>query len=234
MKIYTPRDRSRRLQPALLSLNELFHTTSVKYSMKFNIFVWLSSCIVFINAHVYAQDSLESKSVLVLDLGAGIGALQNVASVISFDVRWRTGHQMLSAQCIDAKEIGFNIPIFHLLFPKPRERTTAISVLYGRVHYFHLKRMLFPLFPLAAFFRRETDYSVSASIGVSVCYNLLRYENLIEGENIGIRNVTIGVPVQVELAQQIVDNVSYVHRLQYQWSKRRDVWGIQWGLQAYF
>ena len=192
-------------------------------------------CISTTTLTLRAQDSTSEESARWFDASTGLGAVTDLAYTFTGEFRLREGHQLLSFQLLYSREIQW---VFFLELPPPREQTLNISVLYGRTYSFHLLRMLFPFFPLAAIIHREADYSISGSIGVGGSWNNLRGKLVQHGIGSESRDVyaeerklSLGIPLQVEIVQYVTPSIGYVHRFYYNFGRERDIWGFLWGVQ---
>jgi hypothetical protein len=84
---------------------------------------------------------------------------------------------------------------------------------------------------------READYSFSGSAGVGASWDVVRgpllYRGGFEGSDIyaGRQELSMSLPLQVELVQYFTPSIGYVHRFYYCFGRERNVWGFLWGLQ---
>jgi hypothetical protein len=184
-----------------------------------------------------------SRSVWI-DMGVGLGAVTDFAYALSAEVRLQNDHRLITIRALYSEEIHFD-----LMLPAPEvgltsvvvQRVSDVGMMYGWTTPFHLKRMLFPFFPLALVLKREADYSVSVSAGVSVLRSVLRgtvihldvgYAHL--DQYTADQKISVGIPVEVEIVQIVSPSVGYVHRLYGNFNSERNYWGIMWGAQYYF
>jgi len=183
------------------------------------------------------QDTVTTESSWWLDVSAGVGAISDFATTLTGEVRLSEGYQLFTLRLLYSKEAQL---IFPIELPSPREQELNVSFLYGRAYSFHLLRMLFP-FPIAIFLKRETDYSISASLGVGGSWNLLRGGVIQRGfgpesKDIYVqeRKFSFSVPLQVEIVQYFTPSLGYVHRFYYNFGRVRNPWGFLWGIQLRF
>ena len=184
----------------------------------------------------WAQNDSTNQTSVNVDASFGIGTVSGAAYSLSSEFRIQHGHHLFSLQAVYSREIQFE-PILSL--QALREQALNISFLYGRTYSFHLKRMLFPLFPIALFFKKEADYSISGSLGAGVINTHLRgtrYYPVMGLEDVGWftedRKLSYCIPFQIELIQYFSSSVGYVHRFYYNYNARREYWGFMWGVNV--
>ncbi len=199
--------------------------------------------VLFLESAAHPQDSSQLHSSIDLDLSAGLGEVEEFAYAFTGELRFRNQAQLITLQVLYSREIAFSFedsffPSGGIRSSSPREDILNVGILYGLTKSFHLKRMLFPLFPLAIILQHEADYSISGSIGISVFKSVLRGEPV--RQDFGNdsyptypedRKFSFGVPVQFELVQYISPQLGYVHRFYYNFNSRQKFGGLLWGLQ---
>lgn len=121
-----------------------------------------------------------------------------------------------------------------------QESISGLALLYGRSHRFTLTRPLFPLFPIPLLVRRETSYRITAAAGVSVQRCVLRdgpaRSTTIEGVTQAVREgharTVLGIPLLIELTQQLTPSIGYVHRIEGNLNGARHFWAVTWAVQV--
>ena len=195
---------------------------------------------------VHSQESSMPTPAINLDLSTGFGEVENFAYTLATEIRLREQHQLITLQILYSKEL--EISFVDRLFPGGGNRSTSpqgeilnVGVLYGLTSSFHLKRMLFPLFPFAIFINHDADYSISGSVGVSGFNSILRGAAVQQGSGGSVsttyaedRRISVGIPVQLELVQYFSPSLGYVHRLYYNFNSRQEFWSLLWGVQMRF
>jgi hypothetical protein len=185
----------------------------------------------------YGEDKNEASVSKWIGVHAGIGSFPDFSYAVSADANVRVGRQTLTIQALYSRELDA------LLFVPsgryPREEAFSVGLLYGRSYSFTLDRMLFPFFPVALFIRHETNYSISGAGGVSILSTNLRGPLLrratgqedtdtYESEKL----LSVGVPLQFEIVQELSPSVGYVHRVYCILNGRRVLWGIVLGVNV--
>jgi len=201
---------------------------------------------LFLKSPAHSQDSSMSTTALNLDLSMGLGEVENLAYTFATEVRLREQHQLVTLQILYSKEMEISyvdrlFPGGGIRSPSPREEIFNMGLLYGLTSAFHLKRMLFPFFPLAILINHDADYSISGSVGVSGFNSILRGAAVLQGSGGNTsttyaedRRISVGIPVQLELVQYFSPSVGYVHRLYYNFNSRQEFWSLLWGVQVRF
>ncbi len=198
--------------------------------------VFFLGCIVLGTSPAHTQEKPLERQIWWLDASAGLGAVSDLAYTFTGEARLQKDHQILSLRLLYSKEVELMFPI---KLPSPREQQLSASLLYGRTHSFHLLRMLFP-FPFGIFIKRETDFSVSTSLGIGGSWTLLRGAVIERGgfspESSDTyaeeRKFSYCVPLEMEIVQYVTPSVGYVHRFYYNFGGVRNPWGFLWGIQV--
>jgi hypothetical protein len=185
----------------------------------------------------YGEDKDEASVSKWIGVHAGIGSFPDFSYAVSADANVRVGHQTMTLQALYSRE--FNALLFVPSGRYPREEAFSVGMLYGRSYSFTLDRMLFPFFPVALFIRHETSYSVSGMAGVSLLSTTLRGPLLRRAGGVedndtyeSIKSLSIGVPLQVEIVQELSPSVGYVHRAYCILNGKRVLWGLLIGFNV--
>jgi hypothetical protein len=183
-----------------------------------------------------AQNSDKPNHLFSLDANLGLGGpFNDIALTSSGEIRLNLDGQFISGQVLWTRGVSH-------IEGEPQEWLLSFSMLYGVTYSFHLKRQLFPLFPLSLLFDHEADYTIAGAAGAGVTRSVIRGRFL--NQHQGVEGLVIvyaydpeisyGFPIEVEVTQAVSPSLGYVHRLYCNLNNRRIVYGLLWGLQVYF
>lgn len=186
-----------------------------------------------------AQSPIGHPSMWYVDAALGYhGAMPHFGVTGAAQVAFQDSASCYAIQIFSASEIigfgGYHGPDL------AQESVTGLALLYGRSHRFTLSRPLFPLFPLPLLVGRETLYQITVAAGVSAQRSVLRdgpvewmtIEGVVHEVRAGRSHTVFGLPLRIELTQQLTPSIGYVHRIEGNLNGARHFWAVMWAVQV--